>query len=193
MNTDDVKAHLVAVRDNKFSNKQYNNSALRTKKQPTVILKGVFKTVGGVVEGVAYRSGNQFGRTNANGEYSYEEGKSIKFYIYQLELGITKGKYIITPADLVVGTSFNHPKPRNIIRLLNAFDATESGGNVKIDNAVRQSLEIYRSQIDLNLPDGAANTDLNIPKGEDEFGAQFEDFEIGKEILDKIAKIRGES
>jgi len=193
INTDDVKAHLVAVRDNKFSNKQYNNSALRTKKQPTVILKGVFKTVGGVVEGVAYRSGNQFGRTNANGEYSYEEGKSIKFYIYQLELGITKGKYIITPADLVVGTSFNHPKPRNIIRLLNAFDATESGGNVKIDNAVRQSLEIYRSQIDLNLPDGAANTDLNIPKGEDEFGAQFEDFEIGKEILDKIAKIRGES
>jgi hypothetical protein len=194
INTDDVKAHLVAVRDNKFSNKQYNNSALRTKKQPTVILKGVFKTVGGVVEGVAYRSGNQFGRTDANGEYSYEEGKSIKFYIYQLELGITKGKYIITPADLVVGTSFNHPKPRNIIRLLNAFDADgTAGGNVKIDNAVRQSLEIYRSQIDLNLPDGAANTDLGISKGEDEFGAQFEDFEIGKEILDKIAKIRGES
>ena len=191
MNTDDVKAHLVAVRDNKFSNKQYNNSALRTKKQPTVILKGVFKTVGGVVQGISYRSGNQFGRTNTNGEYSYEEGKSIKFYIYQLELGITKGKYIITPADLVVGTSFNHPKPRNIIRLLKAFDADGTlGGNVKIDNAVRQSLEIYRSQIDLNLPDGAANTDLGIPKGVDEFGAQFEEFEIGKEILDKINTIR---
>jgi hypothetical protein len=189
INTEDVKAHLVAVRDNKFSNKQYNNSALRTKKQPTVILKGVFKTVSGVVQGVSYRSGNQFGRTNARGEYSYEEGKSIKFYIYQLELGITKGKYIITPADLVIGTSFNHPKPRNIIRLLNAFDK-EPGGNVEIDNAVRQSLEIYRSQIDLNLPDGAANTDSEIPKGDDEFGAQFGDFEIGKEILVKIDELR---
>jgi hypothetical protein len=27
-------------------------------------------------------------------------------------------------------------------------------------------------------------------QGEDEFGAQFEDFEIGKEILDKIDTIR---
>jgi hypothetical protein len=92
---------------------------------------------------------------------------------------------------LVPSTSFNHPKPRNIIRLLNAFDAISDDDKITIDNAVRESLEKYRSQIDINLPDGKANTELGIVKGEDEFGAQFEDFEIGKEILDEIDRLRG--
>lgn len=154
------------------------------------VLDGVFQSVGGVVEGLEYRSGNQFGRTDANGGFKYEEGKTIKFYIYQLELGITEAKAVVTPADLVPATSFNHPKPRNIIRLLNAFDKPNTA-NIYIDNAVREALEKYRSQIDINLPDGKANAELNIPAGVDEFGAQFEDFEMGKDILDEIDRLRG--
>jgi CheY-like chemotaxis protein len=45
--------------------------------------------------------------------------------------------------------------------------------------------------LDINLPDGKANAELGIAKGVDEFGAQFEDFEIGKEILDEIDRLRG--
>ncbi len=190
LSDEDAKAHLVAIRDNALATKQATSSIVRGEKEVIKIRTGVLKTTTGVVEGVKFRSGNQSGLTDANGTFSYEEGKQVSFSIYQLELGITEGKAIITPADLVIATSFDHPKPRNIIRLLNAFDAISNDGKVSIDSAVREALEIYRSQIDLNLPDGKANTDLGIAKGEDEFGAQFEDFELGKEILDKITALR---
>ncbi|NEW60810.1 hypothetical protein GSY74_05900 [Sulfurovum sp. bin170] len=191
VDTDDAKAHLVAVRDNNFTTKRFDTGSIVTATRKEIeILTGTFKTVGGVVEGLEYRSGNQFGRTTATGEFKYEEGKKVKFYIYQLELGITEAKAIVTPADLVPSTSFNHPKPRNIIRLLNAFDAVADDSKVTIDKAVRESLEKYRSQIDLNLQDGKANAELSIPAGADEFGAQFEDFEMGKEILDEIDRLR---
>ena len=191
VNSDDAKAHLVAVRDNNLSTKQYSQSVeVRGDKQEIKILTGVFKTTSGVVEGLEYRCGNQFGRTSATGEFNYEEGKEIKFYIYQLELGITQANAVVTPANLVASTSFDHPRPRNIIRLLGAFDAISGDGKVTIDDAVREALEKYRSQIDLNLQDGKANAELNIPAGVDEFGAQFEEFEIGSEILAEIATLR---
>jgi len=191
VDTADAKAHMVSIRDNTLATKSYTVAKVSGEKEVVKILNGVFQSVGGVVEGLEYRSGNQFGRTDASGAFKYEEGKKVKFYIYQLELGITEAKAVVTPADLVPSTSFNHPKPRNIIRLLNAFDAPASA-NILIDNAVREALEKYRSQIDINLPDGKANAELNIPQGKDEFGAQFEDFEMGKDILDEIDSIRGE-
>jgi hypothetical protein len=188
---EDAKAHLVAVRDNTLATKSLNTTTTRGKQKPIVVLTGIFRSIGGVVEGLAYRSGNQFGRTNDKGEFSYEEGKNVKFFIYQLELGITQSKATITPADLIPATSFNHPKPRNIIRLLQAFDAISSDvEKITIDQAVRDALEKYRSQIDLNLPDGRANEALGIAKGDDEFGAQFEDFELGNEILAEILQLR---
>ena len=190
LDTKDVQAHLVSMRDNTLVTKSYEIEKTSGEKEVTRVLSGVFQSVNGVVEGLEYRSGNQFGRTDSSGTFTYEEGKTVKFYIYQLELGTTEAKAVVTPADLVPATSFNHPKPRNIIRLLNAFDAPNSS-NILIDNAVREALEKYRSQIDINLPDGKANTELNIPQGVDEFGAQFEDFEMGKDILDEIDTIRG--
>ena len=190
--TDDAKAHLVAVRDNTLATKQFlGDVEVRGEKQTIKVLTGVFKSTDGVVEGLEYRSGNQFGRTNEKGEFLYEEGKKIKFYIYQLELGITEANAVLTPANLVVSTSFEHPRPRNIIRLLSAFDAIDSDAKITIDDAVRGALEKYRSQIDLNLQDGKANSELNIPAGVDEFGAQFEAFEMGSEILAEIVRLRG--
>ena len=190
ISNEDTKAHLIAIRDGELATKQATSSVVRGKKEVIKILTGVLKTTTGVVEGVKFRSGNQSGLTNAEGIFSYEDGKQVSFSIYQLGLGITQGQAVITPADLVISTSFNHPKPRNIIRLLNAFDANSDDTKVTIDHAVREALEIYRSQIDLNLPDGKANTELGILKGVDEFGAQFDDFEIGKEILEKIITLR---
>ena len=155
IDSEDVKAHLIAVRDNKLSTKTFSET----------------QTI--------------------RGEFNYEEGKKIKFSIYQLELGTTEGNSIVTPANLVFSTSFDHPKPRNIIRLLAVLDSSSAGANVVIDDAVREALEKYRSQIDINLPDGKANPEFNIPAGVDEFAAQFDDFEIGKDILDEITALRG--
>jgi hypothetical protein len=188
--TEDVKNHLVSVRDNKLATKKISITKVRGQKKVIKIFDGVFKSLDGIVQGLEYRSGNQFGRTDENGVFKYEEGKKIKFSIYQLELGTTESKAVITPADLIPSTSFNHPKPRNLIRLLNAFDAINGDNKITIDNAVREALEKYRSQIDINLPDGKADTELHIPQGKDEFGAQFEEFEMGKEILDEIDRLR---
>jgi hypothetical protein len=191
ISADDAKAHLVSVRDNTVATKSYEVAKVSGVKEVIKVLDGIFQTTTGVVEGLEYRSGNQFGRTDSNGAFKYEEGKKIKFYIYQLELGITDANAVLTPANLIASTSFNHPKPRNIIRLLSAFDAISGDSKVTIDDAVREALEKYRSQIDINLPDGKADAELGIPQGEDEFGAQFEDFEIGKDILDEITTLRG--
>ena|GEM_PF-2968503 len=188
--TEDVQAHLVAVRDNRLSTLNLSTDKVSGEKEEIEVLDAVFKSINGAVEGLEYRSGNQFGRTDANGAFKYEDGKKVKFSIYQLELGITEAKAVVTPADLVPSTSFNHPKPRNIIRLLNAFDAISGDDKITIDSAVREALEKYRSQIDINLPDGKANAELGIAKGEDEFGSQFDDFEMGKEILDEIDRLR---
>ena len=187
---EDAKAHVVGVRDNTLPTTNYDPDKVRGDKDEIKILTGVFKTTTGIVEGLEYRSGNQFGRTNARGEFQYEEGKSIKFNIYQLELGTTDGNDVITPANLVAATSFNHPKPRNIVRLLAYFDAIAGDNKITIDEAVREALEKYRSQIDLNLSDGQANEELGIPQGENEFSAQFEDFEMGWEILNEIQALR---
>jgi hypothetical protein len=192
LSNEDAKAHLVAVRDNTEATKGLSPVVkVRGVKEEVKVLTGVFKSTTGLVEGLDYRCGNQFGKTNANGEFKYEEDKKVKFSISQLSFGTAQGDAVVTPANLVVSTSFDHPRPRNIIRLLSVLDADGNSANgIQIDNAVREALEKYRFQIDLNLQDGKANTELKIPQGVDEFGAQFEDFELGKEILDEIQTIR---
>jgi len=189
---DDTKAHLVSVRDNTLPIRRYGLNNSRGDKKEAIILSGTFKSIQGPVEGLDYRSGNQSGRTNAQGEFHYEEGANIRFSVHELTLGDTLSKAIITPADLVPATSFDHPKPRNIIRLLAAFDAIAEDKKITIDQAVRDALETYRSQIDINLPDGKANKALGIVKGVDEFGAQFEAFELGQEILNEVSRLRAE-
>ena len=192
LSDEEAKAHLVAVRDNKEATKVLTEvTKVRGEKEAIHVLTGVFKTTTGVVEGLDYRCGNQSGRTNANGEFKYEDGKKIKFSIAELDFGTTNADAVITPANLVPATSFNHPRPRNIVRLLSVFDSDGNNANgITIDKAVREALDKYRFQIDLNLQDGKANAELNIPAGDDEFGSQFEEFEMGAEILSEITTLR---
>ena len=192
LSDEEAKAHLVAVRDNKEATKVLTEvTKVRGEKEPIKVLTGVFKTTTGVVEGLDYRCGNQSGRTNEKGEFKYEDGKKVKFSIAELDFGTTNADAVITPANLVPATSFDHPRPRNIVRLLSVFDSDGDNANgITIDKAVREALEKYRFQIDLNLQDGKANPELNIPAGVDEFGAQFEEFEMCAEILNEITKLR---
>ena len=192
LSDEEAKAHLVAVRDNKEATKVLTEvTKVRGEKETIQVLTGVFKTTTGVVEGLDYRCGNQSGRTNEKGEFKYEDGKKIKFAIAELNFGTTNADVVISPANLVPSTSFNHPRPRNIVRLLSVFDSDGNNANgITIDKAVREALDKYRFQIDLNLQDGKANSELNIPAGVDEFGSQFEEFEMGSEILNEITTLR---
>jgi hypothetical protein len=81
ISTDDTQAHLVAVRDNLSSTKNYEIEKVSGEKEVITVLDGVFQSLNGVVEGLEYRSGNQFGRTDSSGTFKYEEGKTVKFSI----------------------------------------------------------------------------------------------------------------
>ena len=147
------------------------------------ILQGKLQSVEGSVEGIAYRSGSQSGFTDENGTFYYEDSKKIRFSIGMMELSETDAKTTMTPYDMVESVSFNHPKPRNIASLFTLFDSIANDSKVTIDQAVRDAIDKFRSPIDLNLPDGTANSELNISAGVNEFMAQFSGFEIGAELI----------
>ncbi len=154
------------------------------------ILQGKLQSVEGSVEGIAYRSGSQSGFTDENGTFYYEDSKKIRFSIGMMELSETDAKTTMTPYDMVESVSFNHPKPRNIASLFTLFDSIANDSKVTIDQAVRDAIDKFRSPIDLNLPDGTANSELNISAGVNEFMAQFSGFEIGAELLNDINNSR---
>lgn len=150
------------------------------------ILTGQLQSIEGSVEGVAFRSGSQSGFTDENGTFFYEDGKKIRFSIGMMEFSETLAKSTMSPFDMVESVSFDHPKPRNISALFTIFDAISGDSKVSIDNAVISAIDMYRAPIDLNLPDGQANEDLNISASENEFMAQFNQFEIAYEMLEEI-------
>ena len=150
------------------------------------ILSGTLQTVEGAVEGINFRSGAQSGMTDENGTFYYEDGKKIRFSIGMMEFSETLAKSSMSPLDMVESVSFDHPKPRNIVNILTMFDAILDDSKVTIDKAVVDGIEKYRAPIDLNLPDGQANEDLNISASENEFLAQFNQFEICADMMEDI-------
>ncbi len=58
------------------------------------------------------------------GEFQYEEGGTIRFYIGEIALGnAVSGKAVITPLDLISGGTIDTPAVINIARLLQSLDA----------------------------------------------------------------------
>jgi hypothetical protein len=53
------------------------------------------------VQGMKFLSGGQTGLTGANGEFSYEVGKSVTFSVGGVVVGNAPGAAVITPMDLV--------------------------------------------------------------------------------------------
>lgn len=61
--------------------------------------------------------------TNANGEFEYQAGDSVSFYIGDVLLGSAIGSAVVTPIDLVPnGSGSRHPKVVNTVRLLQTLD-----------------------------------------------------------------------
>jgi len=76
------------------------------------------------VQGVRYESGSVSGVTGAMGEFQYEEGKTIRFFIGDIDLGdAVEGKAVISPLDLVPNGTIDTPAVINISRLLQSLDA----------------------------------------------------------------------
>jgi hypothetical protein len=90
------------------------------------------------VEGVNYVSGSLAGVTDSEGEFQYEVGNAICFYIGDIALGCAvQGKSIITPVDLVENGTTETPAVINIARLLQSLDANQAEEIISIPEAVR--------------------------------------------------------
>jgi len=88
---------------------------------------GVF--IDSVVGGLRYVGPNFSGRTNAAGEYRYEEGDEVCFFIDDIPLGCTLGNGVVTPVDLFEDASSDSTEVINVVRLLLSLDADGDPSN----------------------------------------------------------------
>ena len=90
------------------------------------------------VQGVSYRSGTLAGVTGSGGEFQYQAGEKVRFFIGDIALGqAVEGKAVITPLDLVAQGTLDSPAVINIARLLQSLDARPDDAHITIPAAVR--------------------------------------------------------
>lgn len=103
-----------------------------------VVVAGDGRLVDDPVEGVRYESGPLAGLTGHNGEFRYEVGNTVRFYIGDIPLGrAVRGKALITPLDLVASGTADSPAVLNIARFLQSLDANPDDAVITIPAAVR--------------------------------------------------------
>lgn len=102
-----------------------------------------------LVEGVGYESGSISGITGSNGEFQYEDGSTVRFYIGDIDLGSpVRGKSVITPQDLVADSDSDATAAVNIERLLQSLDSDPEDEVITIPKEVRAAA--VRSNEDLS-------------------------------------------
>lgn len=90
------------------------------------------------VQGVNYISGSLSGVTGSNGEFQYETGNTVRFFIGDIALGgEVGGKAMITPLDLVENGAIDTPAVINIARLLQSLDSDPGDEVITIPAEVR--------------------------------------------------------
>jgi len=98
------------------------------------------RLVDGPVQGVGYTSGAQTGVTGSNGEFRYEAGNTVRFFIGDIALGeAAPGKALMSPLDLVPGGTLDTPAVINIARLLQTLDALPGDDRITIPVALRRA------------------------------------------------------
>jgi hypothetical protein len=89
------------------------------------------------VQGVRYESGSVSGITGDLGEFQYETGGTIRFFIGDIALGESvKGKAVITPLDLIPNGTINTPAVINMARLLQSLDSIPGDERITIPSVV---------------------------------------------------------
>lgn len=86
---------------------------------------GVF--LDSAVGGIGYRSDSGSGVTNAQGEFSYEEGETVVFFIGDLEFPSVSARGVVTPAEIGEGASTT--TAINIMQILQSLDSDGNPSN----------------------------------------------------------------
>jgi hypothetical protein len=122
--------------------------------------------VDGPVEGVQFESGSVSGATGPNGEFRFEDGKEVRFFIGDIALGQSvPAKPLMSPIDLVPGGDLSNPEVINIARLLQSLDAIPGDERITIPGSVRSIANASHPEIgsilellDLSDTDAFANS-----------------------------------
>lgn len=105
------------------------------------------------VEGLGYRSGQVAGVTGTNGEFRYQQGEPVTFFIGAIVLGApVAGKALLTPLDLVPQGTLASPAVINIARLLQSLDAVPGDGRISIPPRVSAAATAATSGVAEVLP-----------------------------------------
>jgi hypothetical protein len=81
------------------------------------------------VANIGYRTESRSGYTNANGEFEYEEGENVTFFMGDTVFPSSTTKPLVTPLDLAGSDNILDPTTINIIRLLQSLDDDGNADN----------------------------------------------------------------
>ena len=117
---------------------------------PAPVLVG--QLVDGAVANVSYSTSSGLsGKTDANGNYSWRAGDTIRFSIGKIVLGESLARALLTPIDLVGGaTTLDNPNVVKILQVLQTLDDDLDPGNgIRITDAVVARLAALGSEINI--------------------------------------------
>lgn len=102
------------------------------------ILTGVLKD--GVVEGVRFVTQSQSGLTSSQGEFTYQSGEQVTFFIGDLAFPSIEATPLITPVELAAGAVNSNDAIINIAKLLQSLDEDGNADNgIKIPDSAAAS------------------------------------------------------
>jgi len=126
---------------------------------PAPVLTGVLTDA--VVSGVSYSTPTHSGTTSATGQFSYEAGETITFFIGDIQLGSVLAGPVITPLTLVGTSDPNNQQVINIVRLLLTLDFDGDPANgIAITAATRAAATGI--SIDFNMPTADFASDATV-------------------------------
>ncbi len=111
-----------------------------------IVQEGEF--VDSPVEGLRYESGPLSGVTGPRGEFLYEAGNTVRFFLGDIALGLpVTGKPLVTPLDLVADGDLDSTAVINIARLLQSLDAVTGDAAITIPESVRLAALLDNDQL----------------------------------------------
>jgi hypothetical protein len=104
------------------------------------------------VQGVRYESGSVSGVTGDLGEFQYETGGTVRFFIGDIALGqAVRGKAMITPLDLIPNGTIDTQAVVNIARLLQSLDSIPGDNRITIPAALRAEAVRSNGAVDTQI------------------------------------------
>ena len=104
------------------------------------------------VQGIKYKTATHEGFTDINGNYEYEDGEKVEFFLGNLSLGKVTASNLVTPYTLAGDTDLNAPSTlaTNLAQILQSLDDTANAGTIVIPESL-SALDISNIDLTLNI------------------------------------------